>query len=58
MAKQGKCISCLVRWEWEKEVSLRLAICPICRGPLQQTTYLSHLPHHRASAANIRRKTK
>ena len=44
MAKQGKCVKCKKRYEWEKEIYLRECNCWLCGSPLAPTTHLLKWP--------------
>ena len=44
MAKQAKCLTCKVRYTWERELGLRKCFCPVCGERLQGTIQASKLP--------------
>ena len=43
MAKQGKCVKCKKRYEWEKEIYLRECNCWLCGSPLAPTTHFTKM---------------
>lgn len=53
---QGKCITCHVRWEWDKPVNAKRqgVHCPCCLANLQSTTHLLRWPRAHTTAAAVR----
>ena len=45
MAYQAKCEKCKVKYEWDREYSLRKGLkCPVCGSFLEQTSYQKRWP--------------
>jgi len=38
--KQGKCVKCKVRFEWEREIHSRKCYCPDCGSKLAATNHM------------------
>lgn len=53
--KQGKCLTCRVRWVWtDYEVERDRARCPTCRGLLHRTAISSPYPVRATEAYAVR----